>query len=80
MVITKKEIKFLRELAKKQREYSQLPIMKTREKFWTDHNDLKADKPPIHIELWTFEGDLLPRGLENLSPLGVSLSQHNGIR
>ena len=60
MVISQKDKEILRELAKKQWEYSQLPVMKERVKLWTDHNDLKGEKPPIHIELWTFEQDLLP--------------------
>jgi len=61
MTMTIKDKQILRELAKKQYEYSQLPIMAERTQFWTDHNDLKAIKPPIHIELWTFEDDLLPK-------------------
>ena len=60
MTITNKDKQILRDLAKIQYEYSQLPIMAERAQSWTDHNDLKADKPPIHIELWTFENDLLP--------------------
>lgn len=60
MVIPKKDKEILRELAKKQYEYSQLPIMAERRRLWTDHNDLKGEKPPIHIELWTFQDDLLP--------------------
>lgn len=60
MTITVHDRKILRELAKTQFAYSQLPVMEERRKFWTAHNDLKADRPPIHIELWTFEKDLLP--------------------
>jgi hypothetical protein len=51
----------LRELAKKQLEYSQLPIMQERTRLWYKHNDLKGERPMIHIEIWTFEQDILPK-------------------
>jgi hypothetical protein len=54
------ERNYLRELAKKQLEYSMLPIMKERQKNWYKHNDLKGDIPMIHFETWTCENDLLP--------------------
>jgi len=59
-IITKKEKVYLRELAKKQLEYSMLPIMKTREKQWYQHNDLKSDLPMITFETWTCADDILP--------------------
>lgn len=58
--VTDKEIKYLRELAKKQLEYSMLPIMKEREARWYRHNDLKGEIPMIHFETGTCEHDLLP--------------------
>lgn len=58
--VTSEERMYLRELAKKQLEYSMLPIMKEREELWYNHNDLKGDRPMIHFETWTFENDLLP--------------------
>ncbi|HEY5583406.1 MAG TPA: hypothetical protein VIK78_02825 [Ruminiclostridium sp.] len=59
--ITSEEKIYLRELAKKQLEYSMLPIMKEREKLWYNHNDLKGERPMIHFETWTFENDILPK-------------------
>ena len=59
-VIEKEEKTFLRELAKKQLEYSQLPIMKEREKKWYEHNDLKGEVPMIHFETETFENEIIP--------------------
>jgi len=50
----------LRELAKKQLEYSMLPEMKEREERWYRHNDLKGEIPMIHFETWPLEGELLP--------------------
>lgn len=59
--VTEEERKFLRELAKKQLEYSMLPIMKEREARWYEHNDLKGEVPMIHFETWTCQNDLLPK-------------------
>lgn len=59
--MTNSEKQYLRELAKKQMEYSQLPIMREREKNWYLHNDLKGEIPMIHIETWTFEQDILAK-------------------
>lgn len=58
--ISGKERIYLRELAKKQLEYSQLPVMKERTKLWYSHNDLKGDKPLIVMETDYFNEDLLP--------------------
>lgn len=60
MIISNRDKDILRELAKKQWDYSQLPIMEKRIKNWTNHNDLNGEKPMIHVELWTFKQDLLP--------------------
>lgn len=59
--ITVAEREYLRELAKKQLEYSKLPVMKDREDKWYRHNDLKGEIPMIHFETWTCEEDLLPK-------------------
>lgn len=58
--ISLKEREYLRDLAKKQLEYSMLPIMKEREEAWYRHNDLKGEIPMIHFETWTCEKELLP--------------------
>jgi len=57
--ISNKDRDILRELAKKQYEYSQLPIMKKREVEWQLHNDLQGQRPMIHVEIDTFEDELL---------------------
>ncbi|PHV70454.1 hypothetical protein CS063_10200 [Sporanaerobium hydrogeniformans] len=54
----------LRELAKKQYEYSQLPLMKQREVEWQLHNDLQGQKPMIHIEVDTFEEEIIKDRLQ----------------
>ncbi len=59
-IITDEEKKYLRELAKKQLEYAQLPIMKKREENWLNHNMMKDAKPPIVMELRSFIQDLMP--------------------
>lgn len=58
--ITPQERTLLRELAKKQLEYAMLPAMKQKTEQWTLHNDLKGDVPMIHVETWTFSGDIFP--------------------
>lgn len=58
--MTDAERDYLRDLAIKQLEYSQLPIMKQREELWYKHNDLLGDRPMIHVEADTFEKDILP--------------------
>jgi hypothetical protein len=69
MIIPEKEKLFLRDLAKKQMEYASLPIMNKRKIAWTDHNDLKGGNPLVHVELGTFEKELLP-GLRCESEMG----------
>lgn len=59
--ITKKERLYLRTLAKKQLDYSKLPIMKARTKHWYANNDLKSDTPIIVVETGPFKKELFPR-------------------
>jgi len=58
--VTPEDRKILRELAKKQLEYSQLPIMKERMEQWYRHNACEGERPMIHVEIWTFEKDIIP--------------------
>lgn len=58
--VTPEDRKYLRELAKKQLEYSQLPIMEERKQLWYKHNEGNSVRPMIHVEIWTFEHDILP--------------------
>lgn len=50
----------LRELARRQSELSALPIMAERTARWYEHNDLRGDRPMIHVEVDTFEHEILP--------------------
>lgn len=59
--VTEEEKTILRELAKKQLEYSNLPIMQERANLWYDHNSLNGTKPLIVMEMLLFENDLLPK-------------------
>ena len=45
-----KDIKILRELAKKVAELSQRPVEENKRKLWTRHNDLKQTRPLIFID------------------------------
>lgn len=59
--MTAKEKSFLRELAKKQREYANKPIMQERARLWKLHNLLKGERPMVVMEEGTFLGEILPR-------------------
>lgn len=51
--------KYLRELAKKQLEYANLPIMKEREKEWYLHNSLKGNHPMVVMEEASFLNEII---------------------
>lgn len=72
--ITYGDRNILRELAKKQLEYSKLPIMEHRLKEWYKHNDLKGERPMIHVEIGTFEQDILPK-LKCETEIGKSIEK-----
>mgnify|MGYP000939250798 CR=1 FL=1 len=58
--ITLEERRYLRELAKKQLDYANQPIMAERTALWYRHNALQGERPLIVMEMATFEGDMLP--------------------
>lgn len=58
--ITCKEREYLRELAKKQMEYAHLPEMEEKKKMWFDLNTGKEAVPPVVVESWTFDPDMMP--------------------
>ncbi|MGL6175320.1 MAG: hypothetical protein ACRC1P_12020 [Cellulosilyticaceae bacterium] len=57
--ISSKDREIIRELAKKQYDYSQLPSMKETEKEWYKHNQLQGNRPMIHIEMGTFDKEII---------------------
>ena len=63
-MIDGKDRMILRELAKKQYEYSQTEKNKNRIREWTDHNSLQGKRPMIHLELWTFAQEIIPQRLQ----------------
>ena len=60
LTITSDERRYLRELARKQREYAALPIMAERTALWYRHNALQGERPVVVMEMGTFERDMLP--------------------
>ena len=58
--ISREDKKILRELAKKQLEYANMPENVKRREEWYLHNDLKGERPMIHLETATFEQEILP--------------------
>lgn len=60
-MITSTDRAYLRELAKRQKEISNLPVMAERERRWFRHNSLEGGMPMIVMEEETFINDLLPK-------------------
>ncbi len=58
--IMPEERHYLRELAKRQLDYANHPIMAERTALWYRHNALQGERPLIVMEMDTFEGDMLP--------------------
>lgn len=73
LTVTAKEREYLRELAKVQQEYSQLPIMKERTDRWYAHNALYGDRPMVIVELDSFRSDLVK--LQCTSPLAREIEE-----
>jgi len=61
--ISKKDRDRLRELAKKQIEYANSPVMQSRINEWYEHNDLSGQRPMIQIETETFSHEIIPQML-----------------
>lgn len=62
--ISDQDRKILRDLAKKQYEYSQMDKNKKRIQEWYAHNSLKGERPMIHLEMGTFADEILPQRLK----------------
>ncbi len=54
------EKEYLRDLARKQRELSQLPIMRERERLWYDHNEANGPRPMISVEEGHYWKEMCP--------------------
>lgn len=62
-VIDEQDREILREVAKRQYEYSQQEKNRKRIEEWKDHNSLCGKRPMIHLELWTFAEEIIPQRL-----------------
>lgn len=62
--ISKHDKEILREVAKKQYEYSQMDKNKKRIQEWYAHNSLKGERPMFHLEMWTFSQEIIPQRLK----------------
>lgn len=62
-MISDKDREILRELAKKQYEFSQTEENKKKKEEWYAHNSLKGERPMIHLEMGTFAQEIIPRRL-----------------
>ena len=62
--LTAEEIPHLRGLAKRMAEIAALPVMRAREKIWTDTNDcVPGARPPFVMESGSFDRDFMPASL-----------------
>ena len=62
--VSQEDRQILRELAKKQYEYSQGDRNQKRIQEWYEHNSLQGKRPMIHLEMWTFAQEILPQRLQ----------------
>ena len=51
---------YLRDLAKRQRELAELPIMRQREQMWYDHNEAAGARPMISVEEGHYWKEMAP--------------------
>lgn len=75
LTIIPAERAYLRELAKKQAEYANLPIMAERAALWYRHNALQGERPLVVMEMGTFERDMLPEP-RCVSPAAVEIERN----
>lgn len=73
--ITLEEKEYLRGLAKKQLEYSKLPIMEERKMLWYNHNSLKGERPPVIMEIKYCLEDILPEP-KCTSPAAIEIEKN----
>lgn len=58
--VSNKDKAVLRELAEKQIEYAKSPAMEKLKQEWLLHNTFRGNRPMIHIELGSFENEIIP--------------------
>lgn len=61
MQVTEKEREFLRDLARKQMELANLPIMKEKERLWIKHNAVQGERPMVVMEDISFWEEICPK-------------------
>ena len=50
LALPKEDVKRLRSLGLRKREYAESPVMDVRRRLWTDANDLKPGRPPVFVD------------------------------
>ena len=71
--MTLQEKQILRDLAQKQLEVSHSPKNQERIALWKRHNACKGERPVIHIEMDTFEQEIIPQLLRCQDPMARQL-------
>lgn len=72
-MILQKEREILRELAQQQLEAACSEKNRKRVELWKRHNDCRGERPLIHLEIDTFENELLPKRMRCETPLAREL-------
>ncbi|MBC7960999.1 MAG: hypothetical protein H7X94_14155, partial [Vallitaleaceae bacterium] len=70
MKLTQQDKAILRELAKKQMEYAHSERNLDNQKEWYRHHRFEKGRPMIHLELWTFNQEVIPKRLRCESAMG----------
>ena len=63
-IVQKWERDRLRELARKQLEYAESELNRTRIREWYLHNGMQEERPMVQLEMWTFEQEIIPQRLK----------------
>ena len=62
LLVSREDREILRELARRQLEDAHSPVMLQRIEEWKKHNNfLTGRRPMVHLELWTFESEVIPQ-------------------
>ena len=59
--INQSDREILRAKARRQMELAQMERNRKLTKMWYDHNELQGERPMIHLEMATFEQEILPQ-------------------
>lgn len=74
-MISREEKEILRGLALKQKAYAESEKNKERVRLWYLHNSCRGERPMVHVEIDTFEQELLPQRMKCTDPTARRLER-----